>query len=114
MAMIGFAQWVQEVTPKNHRPVFVALNAPFDWMFVNDYFIRYLHYNPFGHSALDIKALYMGLQGSTWNETGYASISEHYQIPQKLPHNALKDAIFQAELFMMIMQDIQKSKSIHY
>lgn len=111
LAMDGFAQWLRKVTPIDHRPIFVALNAPFDWMFVNDYFVRYLHYNPFGHSALDIKALFMGLQGCDWSETGYASISKHYQINQRLPHNALRDAVFQAELFMNILVDIHEKKS---
>jgi ribonuclease T len=54
-AMQVFANWVSGVTPEGQRPVFVALNAPFDWMFINDYFHRYLGFNPFGHSALDIK-----------------------------------------------------------
>ena len=55
---------------QNSRPIFVAFNAPFDWMFVNDYFHRYLGHNPFGHSALDMKAFYMGLRGVAWSETG--------------------------------------------
>ena len=37
-------------------PVFVGHNAAFDWMFVADCFERHLGRNPFGHSALDIKA----------------------------------------------------------
>ena len=51
-AMKQFADWVKNVTPKNSRPVFVAFNAPFDWMFVNDYFHRTIGQNPFGHSAI--------------------------------------------------------------
>ena len=58
--------------------MFVALNAPFDWMFINDYFHRYLGANPFGHSALDIKAYYMGLSGVTWSETSMKHISAHF------------------------------------
>ena len=54
-AMSRFADWVGDLI----HPIFVAFNAPFDWMFVNDYFHRYLRHNPFGHSALDIKAFYM-------------------------------------------------------
>ena len=52
-AMQQLADWVHAVTPEGRSPVFTAFNAPFDWMFVNAYFHRYLSYNPFGHKALD-------------------------------------------------------------
>ena len=55
-AMEAFEDWLHNVVSKEERPVFVALNAPFDWMFVSDYFHRFCRRNPFGHSALDIKA----------------------------------------------------------
>ncbi|OQY36328.1 MAG: hypothetical protein B6243_03425 [Anaerolineaceae bacterium 4572_5.2] len=44
-AMTNFAQWVNEVVPENGQPIFVAFNAPFDWMFINDYFHRFVGYN---------------------------------------------------------------------
>ena len=50
-AMLQFEAWVQDVTPQRHRPVFVAFNAPFDWMFVCEYFNHFLGRNPFGHSG---------------------------------------------------------------
>ena len=53
-AMQAFAAWIQRVVPAGNKGIFVALNAPFDWMFINDYFYRYLGHNPFGLSALDI------------------------------------------------------------
>ena len=56
----AFAAWLERVAPSGSRPVFVALNAPFDWMFVADAAWRHLGRNPFGTSALDIKALYIG------------------------------------------------------
>ena len=64
--MTRFAAWLESVTPPGARPVFVAFNAPFDWMFVNDYFHRFLGQNPFGHNALDMKAYYMGQSGGRW------------------------------------------------
>ena len=74
-AMQGFADWVAEITPPEHRPIFVAFNAPFDWMFVNDYFYRFLGHNPFGYAALDLKAFYMGLAGVDWSETTMRYVS---------------------------------------
>ena len=62
-AMQQFADWVAEVAPAGTAPIFVGFNAVFDWMFVDDYFQRFLERNPFGHSALDIKSYYLGHGG---------------------------------------------------
>nr|NIP41962.1 3'-5' exonuclease [candidate division Zixibacteria bacterium]NIR48344.1 3'-5' exonuclease [candidate division KSB1 bacterium]NIR63581.1 3'-5' exonuclease [candidate division Zixibacteria bacterium]NIS45545.1 3'-5' exonuclease [candidate division Zixibacteria bacterium]NIT54459.1 3'-5' exonuclease [candidate division Zixibacteria bacterium] len=35
--MREFTDWLERVVPDGKKPVFVAFNAPFDWMFVNDY-----------------------------------------------------------------------------
>jgi DNA polymerase III epsilon subunit-like protein len=107
VAMRAFADWVAEVTPPDHRPVFVAFNAPFDWMFVNEYFHRYLGHNPFGHSALDIKAYFMGLKGVDWSETSMKAATEHYFGKRSLTHHALRDALDQAELFSKMLADDQ-------
>lgn len=106
-AMQKFADWVADITPPEHKPIFVAFNAPFDWMFVNDYFHRYLEYNPFGHSALDIKACYMGLKRLSWNQTSMRGITQHYFGGRSLTHNALRDALDQAEIFRMMMDDMK-------
>jgi ribonuclease T len=103
-AMRAFADWLQTVTPTSSRPVFVALNAPFDWMFVSDYFQRYLGSNPFGHSALDIKAYYMGLTGVSWAETTMKHIAARFLSEKHLLHNALSDAQDQAEIFALILE----------
>jgi inhibitor of KinA sporulation pathway (predicted exonuclease) len=77
----------------------VAFNAPFDWMFVNDYFHRYIGQNPFGHSAIDIKAFFMGMAGVSWEETAMRRIVTRYSNTRKLTHHALQDAVDQARLF---------------
>ncbi len=103
-AMKRFAEWVEEVAAGG-RPVFVALNAPFDWMFVADYFHRYLKQNPFGHKALDMKAYFMGLRGIGWEESGFEEMTKYYRIEQRLNHNALEDAIMQAALFRKMLEE---------
>src|SRR5262249_49129772 len=55
------------------RPVFVAHNAPFDWMFFAYYCGHFEVPNPFGHSALDTKALAMGKLEIAWNQTSLKS-----------------------------------------
>jgi len=106
-AMQAFADWVKKVTPTDSKPVFVAFNAPFDWMFVNDYFHRYLGHNPFGHSALDMKAFHMGMTGVAWGETGFEQVVKYYGITHPLTHNALQDALDQAELFRKMLERVK-------
>jgi ribonuclease T len=98
-AMQHFSDWVAEVVPEGHRPVFVGFNAPFDWMFVADYFERYLGRNPFGYTALDIKAFAMGRLGGTWAETSMSVLGPRYLSGRPLAHHALSDAQDQAALF---------------
>jgi DNA polymerase III epsilon subunit-like protein len=107
VAMEKFERWLDEVMIEDAQPVFTALNAPFDWMFVNEYFYRYLGYNPFGYKALDIKAFFMGLHGVLWQDTSYATISEHYSVRIQLTHHALHDAISQADIFQGMLIDFK-------
>lgn len=102
-AMRLFAEWVEESVPDGHRPVFVGFNAPFDWMFVADYFARHTERNPFGYSALDIKAFAMGRTGSTWAATSMSRLAPTYLDGRSLSHHALADAQDQAELFRALM-----------
>jgi ribonuclease T len=102
-AMARFAAWVKEVTRPGDRPVFVAFNAPFDWMFVADYFRRFAVPNPFGHTALDMKALYMGVTGEPWERTGFTVVAARFGLRPHLPHHALKDALVQAEVFRRLL-----------
>jgi len=106
-ALQRFETWLYTAVTAEQRPVFVALNAPFDWMFVNDYFHRYLRHNPFGHSALDIKAFYMGMAGTRWARTSMRYLAARYLEGRKLTHNALQDAQDQAEVFSSILAEAQ-------
>ena len=105
VAMKQFENWITKVTPDGERPVFVGFNAPFDWMFVADYFERHLGHNPFGHSAVDIKAYYMGKTGSTLGRTSMTYLSPRYLGGTALSHNALGDARDQAALFRAVVAD---------
>jgi DNA polymerase III epsilon subunit-like protein len=105
-AMERLEQWLTEVIPVGQRPIFVAFNAPFDWMFVNDYFHRYLGRNPFGYAALDIKAFYMSLTGVPWSETSMRFVAARYHVEDRhLTHHALHDAQDQADLFRRILAE---------
>jgi len=100
--MTRFATWLDEVRGDSDRLVFVGLNAPFDWSFVNYYFHRFVGNNPFGFSALDVKAYYMGATGSPWDETNSSAMAAAFGIEETGDHNALHDAQYQAELFRQV------------
>jgi DNA polymerase III epsilon subunit-like protein len=104
-ALARFEDWLAAEVPADHRPVFVAFNAPFDWMFVNDYFHRFLGRNPFGHAALDLKAFYMALTGVCWSETSMGRVAARYLGGRQLSHHALQDALNQAELFQKMLAE---------
>ena len=103
-AMSRFAGWLAEQAPEGQRPVFVAFNAGFDWMFLSYYFYHYLGRNPFGHAPLDIKAYYMGKYGVSWAETSMRYVSPRFLGDQPLTHHALRDAIDQADIFIQLLE----------
>lgn len=107
-ALLSFAAWVSSVVPAGQSPVFVAFNAPFDWMFIHDYFMRYLGENPFGHSALDIKAFYMGASRKPWSKTSGKYLHKLYNHNKALTHNALQDAIDQAVIFENLLAELNE------
>jgi DNA polymerase III epsilon subunit-like protein len=111
-AMKRFETWISGIPPVGVNPVFVAFNAPFDWMFVNDYFHRFLGRNPFGHKAVDIKAFFMGLHGVPWEETSHRMISRWYLHVDELTHHALQDAIDEAEIFYAMHLDWESNKDL--
>jgi DNA polymerase III epsilon subunit-like protein len=103
-AMTRFAAWIAKNVPVGGTPVFVGLNAPFDWSFVNYYFLKYLSENPFGFTALDIKALFMGATGCSWHDTKSSSINKCVHPSLQGDHDALHDAKYQAELFRLVYE----------
>jgi hypothetical protein len=108
-AMSEAAAWIKEATAKlvgSGRPVFVAYPLGFDWMFLHWYFVRFVDEgSPFGFSSfLDIKTLYAARAGAT------VAASTKSQMPRQLlpqrehTHNALDDAIEQADLFANLFE----------
>ncbi len=100
-AMRDFADWVEECAGEK-RSVFVGFNAPFDWMFVNWYFHSFIGRNPFGANALDIKSLYKGKFGTTWSDTRKSQMPKNLLSGRPHTHNALEDAVEQAEIYRRI------------
>ncbi|HYI21579.1 MAG TPA: 3'-5' exonuclease [Candidatus Limnocylindrales bacterium] len=102
-AMLALSDWLER-SCAGLRPVFVGFNAPFDWMFVSDYFWRHLGRNPFGVSALDLKSYYMGREGvAAWELTRRVHIDQRLGLPPDHNHNALDDASGQARLAQVLL-----------
>ncbi len=102
-AMENFAEWIG-VQSEGDTPVFVGLNAAFDWSFVNYYFFTYTGQNPFGFAPLDIKSMFYGASDCTWRDTRSSRITAALGMSRKGTHEALADAQFQAELFALLQE----------
>lgn len=106
----GIGRVVDFVKARHHkkkdRPVFVAHNAPFDWMFFTYYCGHAGRDNPFGFSALDTKALAMGKLGIPWSETTLKNVRTLVGVESididKL-HHAGEDARYLARVFSALM-----------
>jgi len=107
-AMQRLDQWLKLSCPTGQKVIFVGLNAPFDWSFVNYYFHKYLETNPFGFTAIDMKAYFMGAVGCSWKETKSSQMTAALKPLSAPNHNALDDARFQAELFALMLADRRK------
>lgn len=103
MAMRMFTDWIRQVADASRKALMVGFNVPYVWSFINHYFLHYLSDNPFGHSAIDIRAFYMGLIGCAWEETSMLYLSSMLPKTQGLPHDALADARLQANLFEKLL-----------
>ena len=99
-AMREFGEWVAQIA-RGRTPVFVGLNAAFDWAFVNYYFLTFAGPNPFGFAPLDIKAYYAGVTGCDWREARSSRMTQRLGATRRATHDALEDALAQAELFRL-------------
>ena len=110
LAMEKFARWLEDLGGDDATIVFVGFNAPFDWSFINYYFHRFLGKNPFGFTALDIKALYMGATSCSWADTRSSRIAQRVSPTLTGTHDALADARYQAEIFRLIRAKLMQGK----
>lgn len=101
-AMNAAAAWVAGVTAAaGASPVLVAYPLGFDWMFLYWYWTRFADAgSPFGHSRhLDLKSLYAAKAGAMVTRSTKRQMPAELLSDRPHTHNALDDAIEQAELF---------------
>lgn len=98
-AMRDAARWVLDQAGAL-RPVLVGYPVVFDWMFLHWYFVRFVGESPFGFaSALDIKTIYQQKAGVTLDAAGRAHLPADLSSGRPHTHDAVEDAIEQAEIF---------------
>ncbi|MBO6789389.1 MAG: hypothetical protein JJ894_02510 [Dinoroseobacter sp.] len=103
-AMKKAAEWIAEVSGDN-RPIFVAYPASFDWLWVHWYFTRYTTFgSPFGHSGcFDLKTA-VSVKGSLpISRSSKSQLPKRFQSELPHTHNALDDALEQANIFFKLM-----------
>jgi hypothetical protein len=98
-AMSAAASWIGKQAGEA-RPVLVAYPVVFDWMFLHWYFIRFHGKSPFGFSsALDMKTMYQQTARVTLDRAGRTDLPPEFSSTRRHTHNALDDAVEQAEIF---------------
>lgn len=102
-AMREAVEWV--VTQANGaRPVLVGYPIVFDWMFLHWYFVRFVGESPFGFSgALDMKTIYQQKARVTLDRAGRDDLPGQLASDRPHTHNALDDAVEQAEIFNRLL-----------
>ncbi|MFJ3583328.1 exonuclease [Streptomyces sp. NPDC090127] len=106
-AMNDAAAWLAGVAGElAATPVFVAYPLGYDWMWMYWYFMRFAEAgSPFGHSrCMDLKTLYAARAAVPLSEATKRSMPGHLLSSRPHTHNALDDAIEQAELFQNLMR----------
>lgn len=101
IAMERFRAFVVRVAnPDVVRPVMVS-NGTFDYMWVTWYFHHFGVQSPFGPNSLDMKSAHFGRTRCKWSQTRGSILGKLYapDIERVNQHNALDDALYQAEIF---------------
>jgi hypothetical protein len=106
-AMRDAVDWItaQAERAGGARPVLVGYPVVFDWMFLHWYFVRFVGESPFGFSgALDIKTMYHQKAHVIMDDAGRNDLPAELRASHPHTHNALDDAIEQAEIFNRLWQ----------
>lgn len=104
-AMTEAARWVRGIAGAG-RPVVVAYPLSFDWTWLYWYFVRFsTEGSPFNHSGcFDIKTAYAVKAGVPIAQAGQRQLEHSLRASRSHRHNALQDAIGQAEIFANLFE----------
>jgi len=109
VAMEDFARWINARTVNYYNPVFVAWPLSFDWTFVWWYFNYFDVKSPFGFSnCLDMKTMLHRYDNRVMKKTIKNELPKEFKSVKAHTHNALDDAIEQADIFNKIFEATMK------
>lgn len=92
------ASWIQQHA-KGGTPVLVAYPLSFDWSWLYWYFVRFAGASPFNHSrCFDLKTAIAVRGRRTVNSSGHEQMPDALRSALPHTHNALDDAIEQADM----------------
>jgi hypothetical protein len=98
-AMRDAATWIASVAG-DAKPVLVGYPLGFDWMWLTWYFLRFNGESPFGHSGgYDVKTAFAAKSGLPVSLCGRSKLPQELTPTREHTHNALDDALHQAECF---------------
>lgn len=104
-AMSAADAWIRRVAG-NARPVLVAYPVSFDWAWLYWYFVQFTKSgSPFGYSrCFDLKTALAVKSGIPISEAGRSRLPASLVSSRPHTHNALDDAIEQAEIFANVFE----------
>lgn len=105
IAMSDAASWIRQIAGHG-RPVLVAYPLSFDWSFLYWYFIRFSKEgSPFSHSqCFDVKTAFAVKAHVPIAAAGRRRLNPNLRANGVHTHNALDDAIEQAEVFANLFE----------
>jgi len=105
IAMTDAFEWIKKISGAE-RPVLVAYPLCFDWSWLYWYFVRFsASGSPFGHSrCFDIKTAVAVKARLPITEAGRSRLPPTFRSDRKHSHNALDDAVEQAEIFAKVFE----------
>ena len=112
-AMNRFRVWVSTIGEHfGAKPVFAAYPLGFDWMFAYWYLMRFGGESPFGHSTcIDMKSVYATKARLPYSRVGKRSMPQELVSNRRHTHNALDDAVEQADLLANLFS--WKGRDLH-
>mgnify|MGYP001559664527 CR=1 FL=1 len=96
-AMQKFKEWLNRNV--SGTPILISDNNGFDWMFICWYFWHFLEENPMGFSSQSLSSLYKGLKKDL-------NLKIDSLRKRDLTHDALEDALDNAEIFLELKKEI--------
>jgi hypothetical protein len=105
VAMLAANRWILEISGDT-KPVLVAYPLSFDWTWLYWYFIRFCREgSPFGYSqCFDIKTALAVKGRLPVSLAGRSRLERPLRSQHKHTHNAVDDAISQAEIFANVFE----------